>query len=53
MPLPVGTFPTISPSQDPPGHVLRRGRAVAAEQFHQHQGLVDMAHGHPLGDVVP
>jgi hypothetical protein len=22
----------------------------AAEQFHQHQGLIDVAHPHPLGD---
>ena len=39
--------------QDPPGDVLRRGRAVAPEQFHEHQGLIDGAHAHPLGDVVP
>ena len=39
--------------QDPTGHVLRRGRAAAAEQLHQHQGLVDVAHAHAFGDVVP
>jgi hypothetical protein len=38
--------------QDPPGDVLRRGRAAAAQQFHEHQRLVDMAHAHALGDVV-
>ena len=38
--------------QDPAGHVLRRGRAVAAEQLHQHQRLIHMAHAHPLGDVL-
>jgi hypothetical protein len=40
-------------AQDPAGDVLRRGRAAAAQQFHQHQGLVDVAHAHPLGDVLP
>ncbi len=38
--------------QDPPGDVLRRRRAVAAEQFHEHQRLVNVAHAHALGDVV-
>jgi hypothetical protein len=38
--------------QDSPGDVLRRGRAVAAQQFHEHQGLIDVAHAHPFGDVV-
>ncbi|WP_216910922.1 hypothetical protein [Synechococcus sp. CCY 0621] len=38
-------------SQDPPGHVLRRGRAAAGEQLHEHQRLEDGAHAHPLGDV--
>ena len=36
-------------AQDPPGDVLRRGWAAAAEQLHQHQRLVDGAHPHPLG----
>jgi hypothetical protein len=48
-------------AQDPPGHVLRWGWVVAAQQLQplrgslrlQHQGLVDVAHAHPLGDVVP
>jgi hypothetical protein len=40
-------------AQDPPGDVLCWGRTAAAQQFHQHHGLVDMAHAHPLGDVVP
>ena len=31
----------------------RWGRAAAAEQFQQHQWLVDVAHAHPLDDVVP
>jgi len=47
--------------QDPPGHVLRRGRAAAAQQLQpllgslrlQHQRLVDVAHAHALGDGVP
>jgi hypothetical protein len=39
--------------QDPPGDVLRRGGTAAAQQFHEHQRLVDMAHAHALGDVVP
>jgi len=46
--------------QDPAGHVLRRGRAAAAEQLQplrgslrlQHQWLVDVAHAHALGDVL-
>lgn len=37
-------------AQDAQGHVLRGGRAVAAQQLHQHQGLIDVAHGHSLGD---
>ncbi len=40
-------------SQDSLGHVLLRGRAAAAEQFHQHQGLIDVAHAHALGDGLP
>jgi hypothetical protein len=28
------------------------GKSVA-EQFHQHQGLVDVAHAHAFGDGVP
>jgi hypothetical protein len=39
--------------QDPPGHVLRRGRAAAAQEFHEHQGLIDVAHAHAFGDGVP
>jgi hypothetical protein len=34
------------------GYVLRGGRAAAAEEFHEHQGLVDVAHAHALGDGV-
>jgi hypothetical protein len=37
MPLPVST--------------LRRGRAAAAQQLHEHQRLVDVAHAHAFGDV--
>ena len=36
--------------QDPPSHVLRRGRAAAAQQFQQHHWLIGVAHAHPLGD---
>jgi hypothetical protein len=39
-------------AQDPAGHILRWGGAAAAEQFQQHQGLVDVAHAHALGDVL-
>ncbi|MEA5414560.1 hypothetical protein [Synechococcus sp. BA-132 BA5] len=39
--------------QDPAGHVLCRGGTAATEQFHEHQGLVDVAHAHAFGDVVP
>ena len=39
-------------AQDPPGNVLRGGRAAAAQELHEHQGLVDVAHAHALGDVV-
>jgi len=47
--------------QDPPGDLLRRGRAAATQQFQplwgslrlQHQRLVDVAHAHALGDGVP
>ena len=41
-----------SVAQDPPGHVLRWGGAAAAEQFQQHERLVDVAHAHLLGDVL-
>ncbi len=37
-------------SQDPPGHVLRWGGAAAAQEFHEHQGLVDEAHAHAFGE---
>ncbi len=57
-PLPVSTRPTIrlagSAGRYPapgPGWLLP-GKSVA-EQFHEHQGLVDVAHAHPLGDGVP
>jgi len=43
-------------AQDPPGNVLRGGRAAASQELHElheHQGLVDVAHAHELGDVVP
>jgi hypothetical protein len=39
--------------QDSAGYLLRGGRAAAAEKLHEHQGLVDVAHAHALGDVVP
>ena len=58
MPLPVSTRPTIrfpgSAGRCPapvPGWLLP-GKSVA-EQFHEHQRLVDVAHAHPLGDGVP
>ena len=38
--------------QHPAGHVLRGGRAAAAEELHEHQGLVNVAHAHALGDGV-
>jgi hypothetical protein len=38
--------------QDPAGYVLRGGRAAAAEELHELQGLVDVAHAHALGDGV-
>jgi len=37
--------------QDPAGYVLRGGWAAAAQELHEHQGLVDVAHAHALGDV--
>ncbi len=48
-------------AQNPTGDLLSWGRTAAAQQFQplrgslrlQHQGLVDVAHAHPLGDVVP
>ncbi len=36
--------------QDPPGNVLRGGGAAASQELHEHQGLVDVAHAHALGD---
>ena len=36
--------------QDPAGHVLRGGWAAASKELHEHQGLVDVAHAHALGD---
>ena len=39
-------------AQDPPGHVLRWGRAAPHQQLHEHEGLADGAHAHALGDVV-
>ena len=36
--------------QDPAGHVVRSGGAAAAQQLHQHQGLVDGAHAHAFGE---
>ena len=38
--------------QDPAGNVLRGGWAAASQELHEHQGLVDVAHAHALGDVV-
>jgi hypothetical protein len=65
MPLPVSTLPTIRFDalcvvidlgdvlpQDPPGNVRRRGGAAASQELHEHQGLVDVAHAHALGDVL-
>jgi hypothetical protein len=37
-------------AQDPAGYVLRGGRAAAAQELHKHQGLVNVAHAHALGD---
>jgi len=45
-------------AQDPAGYVLRGGGAgcclagSVAEEFQEHQRLVDVAHGHALGDGV-
>jgi hypothetical protein len=39
--------------QDPAGYLLRGGWAAAAEELHEHQGLVDVAHAYALGHVVP
>jgi hypothetical protein len=38
--------------QDPAGNVLRGGRAAAAQELHEHQGLVDVAHAHAFRDVL-
>ena len=38
--------------QDPAGYVLRRGGAAAAQELHEHQRLVDVAHAHAPRDVV-
>ncbi len=58
MPLPVSTRPTIrlagSAGRCPapgPGWLLP-GKSVA-QQFHEHQRLIDGAHAHPLGDGLP
>ena len=42
-----------SAHQDPAGHVLRRGRAAAAMELRENQGLVNVAPAHALGDLVP
>lgn len=39
--------------QDPPVDVLRWGRVAGAQQFREHQWLIDGAHAHPLGDGEP
>jgi hypothetical protein len=38
--------------QDPAGYVLRGGRATAAHELHEHQGLVNVAHAHAPRDGV-
>jgi hypothetical protein len=38
--------------QDPLGHVVRGGRAAAAEELHEHQGLDNVAHAHAPRDGV-
>ena len=38
--------------QDPPRNVLRGGWAAAAQELHEHQGLVNVAHAHAPRDVV-
>ena len=38
--------------QDPAGYVLCGGWAAASQELHEHQGLVDVAHAHALGDGV-
>ena len=38
--------------QDPAGYVLRRGRAAATQELHEHQGLLDVAHAHAPRDGV-
>lgn len=39
-------------AEDPPSDVFCRCGAASAEQLHQHQGLIDVRHPHPLADVV-
>jgi hypothetical protein len=41
-----------SAHQDPAGHVLRRGRAAAAQELREHQGLDHVAHAHAPRDGV-
>ena len=54
MPLKVNpahhALPRILRATSCAGAGLRWGGAAAAEQFQQHQRLVDGAHAHPLGD---
>jgi hypothetical protein len=38
--------------QDPAAHGLRGGGAAAAEELHEHQGLVNVAHAHAPRDVL-
>jgi hypothetical protein len=58
MPLPVSTLPTMrfpwsaGPRPAPGPGWLLPGKSVA-EQFQEHQRLVDGAHAHALGDGVP
>jgi len=58
MPLPVSTRPTMRcPGFAGPSPALGRGWLLpgksVAQQFDQHQRLVDGAHAHALGDGVP
>lgn len=38
--------------QDPAGYVPRRGRTTTAQELHEHQGMVNVAHAHAFRDGV-
>ena len=58
MPLKVSTLPTIGcPGSAGPRPALGLGWLLpgksVAQELHEHEWLVDVAHAHALGDVVP